>query len=343
MENIYNIKRVAKETGLTPITIRAWETRYNVVQPARTEGGHRLYTDEDVKILTWLQEQTQQKGLRIRQAVQLLRHHQRSLASHAAPPSSLASLQEAVYESLMEAHVEQAERLTNDGFSMYAFDHMLHQVLAPLLIRVGDEWEQGNISIAQEHMASEFVRQRLLKEYYSFPINPALPKVIAACPSGERHELGLLLFSLFLRQKGMDVLYLGADTPAEGLDKLIHRHQADWLCLSLSDADRLEHLAPCMETITSACPQVKILLGGRGVRVLAEDHPWRGRMIGSTLEQWQQWHQEQLGAFPRPPRFKPNQTPFHNDSTKHVVPENASKAYHLRGITDRSTPSYKIP
>ena len=71
-EPIYNLKSVVRETGVKPDTLRAWERRYGLPQPARTEGGHRLYSQRDIDTIKW-QLARQREGLRINQAVELWR------------------------------------------------------------------------------------------------------------------------------------------------------------------------------------------------------------------------------------------------------------------------------
>ena len=67
---IYNLKVVVRETGLKPDTLRAWERRYNLPNPQRTNGGHRLYSQHDIEILKWLIDR-QSEGMTISRAVAL--------------------------------------------------------------------------------------------------------------------------------------------------------------------------------------------------------------------------------------------------------------------------------
>lgn len=290
---------ISKLLGLSPVTIRAWENRYNVVQPTRSEGGHRLYSDEDVEDLRWLLVQTKEKGLSISHAAQMLQRKKLEIPASISQPlsesgSNYLGLQNDLYDALMNMDIEKADRIVDLGFSMYQLDDMNHKVLVPLMIRVGDEWEQGVISVAQEHMVSEFVKQRYIQFFRLFERNPALPKAIALCPSGERHEVGLLLFSLFLRRKGLDVVYLGADTPVEGIAEMLHQKNASWLCLSLTDSNRLDDTIEYIKHVLDVRPHVKIILGGKGFHALDEHHPYRSFVIADDIEQWELWYQSQL-------------------------------------------------
>ncbi|WP_426252609.1 hypothetical protein [Paenibacillus pabuli] len=68
---------------------------------------------------------------------------------------------------------------------------------------------------------TQLISQRFYQFFHLFPIYPHLPKVLAMCPEGEHHQIGLLLYSLFMRKNGAEVLYLGANTPEEGIFPII--------------------------------------------------------------------------------------------------------------------------
>ncbi|WP_236610241.1 MerR family transcriptional regulator [Planococcus halocryophilus] len=69
---MYNIKAAAKILDMPKVTIRSWETRYNAITPARTESGHRLYSDQNLEDLKWLKIQVQDNGMKISEAVKKL-------------------------------------------------------------------------------------------------------------------------------------------------------------------------------------------------------------------------------------------------------------------------------
>lgn len=294
---MYNIKMVAKLLDISASTIRAWENRYQVVSPGRNEGGHRLYSDQDVEDLRWLKLQTSEKGQSISQAAIMLKKKKtippiEVIKAKAGLSYNYKIMEIDLYGTLMDLNVENANRIVDLGFSMYQFDEMLHQVFVPLMIRVGDEWESGSISVAQEHLVSQFILQRCMQFFRLFPINSRLPRVIAACPTDEHHQVGLLLFSLFLRRKGFDVIYLGGNTPVQGIGDLIKDKQLEWLCISLSDPGRVKNSEKYVETILGQAPQVKIVLGGRGFHALSSKHPYRAYLIGDQIGDWESWYQQ---------------------------------------------------
>jgi DNA-binding transcriptional MerR regulator/methylmalonyl-CoA mutase cobalamin-binding subunit len=301
---MYNIKMLVKLLGLSAGTIRAWETRYSVVNPARSDGGHRLYSDQDVEDLRWLKVQTEGKGISISQAAQLLKKKKgqqeqaeiNPLRSTEESSSNFLQLQNNLYAHLIDFEAERSNALVDLGFSLYPFDDMFHQVLVPLMTQVGDEWEQGKLSVTQEHFISHFVHQRFTQFFRLFLVDPRQPKVIALCPPGEHHQAGLLLFSLFLRRRGLDVIYLGANTPNEGIIELIREKNIDILCVSLTDPTHLASTLTFIEQIQSKVPQLLFVLGGKGFDDLPSNHQLRTKLIGNHMEGWVQWFQQEISV-----------------------------------------------
>jgi DNA-binding transcriptional MerR regulator len=299
---MYNIKSVSKLLEMPAVTIRAWERRYHVVVPTRSESGHRLYSEQDIEDLRWLKIQTEEKGVNISQAVKMLEkmREQRKLIPESAPQGAARgsenyeSLQERLYGALTSFDQERSHQLLSLAFSMFHFEEVFHHVLAPLLHRIGEEWEKGVVTVAQEHFASHFITQRFFQFFSVFGINPSLPKVLAFCPSGEQHQIGLLLFTLFLRRQGVEVVYLGTNTPAQGLEPLIERSRIDWVSVSITDGALLPEVEALAGRLQAKFPHLKFVLGGQGFRDVREE--LRPLLLGGTLEEWTAWFQEQFGS-----------------------------------------------
>lgn len=262
MNGLYSIKQVSERLDIPAVTIRAWENRYNVVTPTRTEGGHRLYSEKDVATLKWIKTQVQDKGLKISDAVRLL---QVSAPVPASPPSEnnqFNELKEQLYNALINLETQEANQLADLAFTLYDYEDVFHHILVKVLYKVGDEWEKGAISVAQEHFSSQFILNRCSQFLRVLPSNPTLPKVLAFCPEGEHHQIGLMIFSLFLKKKGHDVVYLGPNTPLEGLTDLIKLKIISVVAISMTNPDPVdkveEWIFSCLKTNSS----LKFIIGG---------------------------------------------------------------------------------
>ena len=292
---------VSKLLDLPTVTIRAWENRYKIIEPIRDENGHRIYSDQDVEDLKWLLYQTKHNGMSIKHAANLLEQKRKEEHKSSSPTFKVGSeslsnenqLNELLYISLLEVKPAESNRLIDIGFSMYDFDFMLHRVLVPTLIRIGDEWEEGKISVAQEHYSTELIKQRLLQFFRIFQHSQQYPKMIAACPAHERHEIGLLCFCLFMRRKGVEIVYLGADTPLEGIIEMQKRLQIQYVILSSTDKNKLKHNMDYMKKIAEADPLTTFIIGGVGFKDFSESTLSIMHME-DELEHWEQWFHNQF-------------------------------------------------
>ncbi|ARU60129.1 hypothetical protein CBW65_02940 [Tumebacillus avium] len=298
---MYNIKSVAQLLDMPAVTIRAWERRYQVVNPMRSESGHRLYSEQDIEDLRWLKVQTEEKGVNISQAVKMLEkmRAEREVVpddpvSADEPAQNAEQLRNFLYEAFLSFDIEKVNALINMGFAMFHFEKMFHDVLAPLLQRIGDDWERGVVSVAQEHFASNIILQRFNQFFQVFQINPRLPKVLACCPQGEQHQIGLLLFTLFLRRNSAEVIYLGPDTPHEGLEQVIERNGIGVLALSMTDYRLLPETEVLLDQLQVRFPQLRVVLGGYGFADVSER--WQPLRLNGGLDEWTKWFRSALPA-----------------------------------------------
>jgi len=297
VRRLYNIKMISKLLDLPAVTIRQWENRYGVIEPVRDENGHRIYSDQDVKDLRWLLEQTKHNGLSIKHAAKLLEEQrsageqkQDELPITATDHQSHSQLKERLYAALLSVNSAEANRYIDLGFSMVEFDVMLHEILVPTLVRIGDEWESGLISVAQEHFATELIKHRLFQFMRLFDHNRLYPTMLAACPAEERHEVGLIIFTLFLRRKGVDIVYLGTDVPLEGLVEMQARLNIEYVLLSATDRSKMNQHLEYMKQVYEAKPESKFIVGGAGFAVLPETG-LPITMLSGDVAKWEAWFQ----------------------------------------------------
>src|SRR5439155_4068376 len=102
--------------------------------------------------------------------------------------------------------------LVDQAFALHGVDMTLESILSPLLHTIGERWEHGELSVAEEHLVSEAVRSRL-GHLLADSGGGIRGSAVLACAPGEEHELGLMMLAIALRRDGWRVVYLGADTP----------------------------------------------------------------------------------------------------------------------------------
>jgi methanogenic corrinoid protein MtbC1 len=226
-----NIAALARRTGVPADTLRKWEQRYGVLQPQRTNGGQRRYTDFDVARVEWLRERLEE-GYRISEAAALLG------GVEVAAARTPAEMRRALYDAAVGSDVDSLRALLDQTFTIFPVEQALARVVEPVLERVGDGWATGELSVAQEHLVSAAVRARLERQLADAR-GGTRGVAVLACVPGERHELGLLMLGTLLRADGWQVAYLGADAPIDDALDLAERVGAALLCLSVTMRDHV--------------------------------------------------------------------------------------------------------
>jgi methanogenic corrinoid protein MtbC1 len=229
-----NIAALAKRTGVAADTLRKWEQRYGILAPTRTSGGQRRYSEVDVARVEWLVARLSE-GYRIGEAASLLG------TTSGDTSRTAAEHRDALFAAARESDFESVARLLDQAFALHPLQETLGSVVQPLLKRVGDEWEAGTFSVAQEHLVSEAVRARI-ERLLADARGGVRGVAVLACAPGERHDLGLLMLAVMLRADGWQVAYLGADTPLADGFALAERLGARVLCLSVTMPDAMTAL-----------------------------------------------------------------------------------------------------
>jgi DNA-binding transcriptional MerR regulator len=229
-----NIRAAAREVDLNPDTLRAWERRYGLPLPSRSEGGHRLYSPRDIATLKWLKDR-RDDGLSISRAVSLWRslesEEQDPLTApqYVRPTQYSLPIQSVTIDSLSEGWVEAckrfdqraADQILNQAFALHPVEFVCLELLIKGLATIGQAWYQGQIIVQQEHFASELAIRRLESLITASP-HPTIPgHILLICPPEEQHTVSALLITLFLRRIGRDALFLGANVPLERLGQTV--------------------------------------------------------------------------------------------------------------------------
>ena len=158
-----------------------------------------------------------------------------------------------------------AQAVLDRLFSDLTVEAVLRDVLVPYLQRLGERWVAGKVSVAQEHFASGVVRGRLLGLARGWGSGVG-PHALLACPPGESHDIGLLMFGIVLHRGGWRVGYFGVDTPLEDLVPVARGAKPDLVVLAASDPAHFHRVAPAIADLGTVAP---LLLGGEGAREYA--------------------------------------------------------------------------
>ncbi len=303
---LYPIRAVAKQTGISIDTLRAWERRYKVVTPQRDERG-RLFTEADVQRLHLLRSAVE-RGHAIGQLATLSDEELQGLIANPLlsapetgapkvirPNKPLIELNE-VLAAIERLDYAEAERGLGLLGAVLTPRELVHQVALPLMRQVGEAWHVGRLGIAQEHMTSSLLRNLLgaLVPLYRRSSPPA--KILFATPSGEHHEFGILLSAMLTVGGGLGIVYLGTNLPAEEIVGAAHKTAPQAVVLGLIGVNGAKVSSQEVQTVANKLPaQIELWVGGiKEPEISQEVRQTRALMIEdfAMLEQ----HLMRLGA-----------------------------------------------
>ncbi len=219
------IRVAAERSGLTPTLLRAWERRYHVVEPGRSEGGQRLYSDADVERLLLLRRASEAgraigsvAGLSHDELESLVEEdrtaqqelERRSALARGIPPG----LREAM-SAVEELDPLRLEQILRREVVSLGGDRFLDELVTPVLVSIGEGWRAGRLRPSHEHVAVAVIKQVLgwmLERTHA--TSTARTLVVGTLP-GERHELGALLAATAAGLEGWKVIFMGEDLPPE--------------------------------------------------------------------------------------------------------------------------------
>lgn len=279
---MYTIKQAARLTGVSEASLRAWERRYGIVTPRRTEAGYRLYDGEALAAVSAMRRLIN-TGWSPAQAAAAVRAESipASVATgsegeaRAAQPDAVVAMQ-LFLSSAARMDTVGLEESLDQGFALGSFEHVVDSWLFPTLEALGEGWSRGEIDVAGEHAASHAVHRRLSAAFDAAGSRARGPSVVVGLPESSHHELGALSFATAIRRVGLDVLYLGANVPGPSWDAAVRDRAARAAVLTVvTTADRAPAIAVA-ERLLAEHPALLVGSGGAagadlspGVRTLA--------------------------------------------------------------------------
>lgn len=239
------IQVVVRRTGLTADVLRAWEKRYGVIEPGRSQGGRRLYSDDDIERLRLLRRATgagrrisQIAGLGTAELAALVKEDEREEAVVAVEPDvgAIQAAELCLRDALGAAgrfDARELEAVLGRAMVTLSASVFVERVAGPLLRRLGEQWSHGDVSPANEHLASA-VLLRVIGRIIEAAESPSSAlSLVVATPAREAHEFGALFAAVTAAAEGWRVTYLGSDLPAAEIAAAARETSADAVALSI--------------------------------------------------------------------------------------------------------------
>jgi MerR family transcriptional regulator, light-induced transcriptional regulator len=249
------VGELARRVGVAPETLRAWERRYGVLRPARTPGGYRVYgSDDELRALRM--RELIESGWAAGEAAQSLTVGEPT-APHTPPVGDAAT---DLLTALLGFDCATAQGAFDRVFAVRSMDAAIREVVLPALNEIGERWARGEITVAQEHFATEMITGRLrgLGREWDHGLGP---RTLLACPAGERHDIGLLCCALALHRRGWRVTYLGPDTPCDALKSAVAATDPALVVIGAVQRHPLRIAAPGLARLAERIP---VAVGGAG-------------------------------------------------------------------------------
>lgn len=280
----YRVKTVAELTGIPRNTLLAWERRYRLLAPDRTDSGYRLYSDREVAYLRGLKSLLD-GGLSIGEAIG-------RLPPPGAGPSEpeAAELWYLVWRPLLAFSREGAAAPLR-RVAQLSFEEAVQRVWVPLLAETGRAWESGEITVAQEHFVSGVVRENLLSMFRALDGGTgAGPRVAITTVPDERHDIPALCLAVRVAAWGWRVTWLGADVPVGDTCAYLVNHRPDLLVVSAVYTDDRTRLVEAVFQLRDGAPvETTVVAGGPGLAGLARTGDERLWFCSSAEELRSRW------------------------------------------------------
>jgi methanogenic corrinoid protein MtbC1 len=273
------IGELSRRTGVAPELLRAWERRYGLLRPERSEGGFRLYSGADERRVE-LMRQHLRRGLAAAEAARLaVVAGDTTERGPAETHPELQALAARLQSSLDDFDERAAQAALDELLGAFTVETALAGVILPYLVELGERWSTGEASVAQEHFASNLIRGRLLGLGRGWDSGEG-PRAVLACAPGELHDLGLITFGLTLSRRGWRITYLGPDTPIESVVDTAARLSPELVVISATTKRRL---TPLLEPLKALGRKTRVAVAGSGATDVTEVESLGGDPVAAAL------------------------------------------------------------
>lgn len=292
---LFPIRTVSELTGVNSITLRAWETRYGLIEPIRKTSGHRLYTQAHIDLINRVVGLLD-RGMRIGQInAETLAGADVNNDSNEEKQDHWQQYINGMIAAIICFDESGLERIYSEALSHYPVRVVTDRLLTPLLRELGERWANKRGSIAEEHFFGFYLRNKLGARFHHRSQTQTGPRLLLACLPQDLHEIGLLLFALSACDHGFQTVLLGANMPLDELPAAVSKTGSAALVLSGVIEPRERVITEQLPRLVNAL-SVPVFLGGNiaannfdqlrksGVRVIGKDIETGIKQIASTLK-----------------------------------------------------------
>lgn len=270
---MFTIKRAVELTGVPAGTLRAWEQRYGIGSPRRTDSGYRLYDQTAISEIQSMQRLVAAGWPHAEAAAEVQRLRNTAAAPAASNEGQSDALSERFLDAARNLDAEGISATLDEAFAQASFEFVIDHWLTTTLRKLGEEWAAGQMDIASEHFASGAVMRRLGAAFESAGSANGAQRVLVGAPAGSFHEMGALALAAAMRRRGIGVVFLGNNVPPETWVDSVERHQAAGVVVSVVMPQDVAAAQQTVDGLHAAGHRCVIAVGG----------PAAGLVVGADL------------------------------------------------------------
>lgn len=280
----YRINAVAEMTGIPAATLRAWERRYGVPEPKRTESSYRVYSDSDVELIRRVRELCDQ-GMAPSEASKLVMAdlEQRSVPSaNTADPFTRAS--ESIVQAVADFDPGKVESAVRHGMALGSAASVFERVFKPAMVEIGKRWHDGTFSVGQEHMATQIIEAATSTMLRLVQHDDGDRTAVVGCFADDTHALASCGIALHMASWGFNVIRFGARTPPHAIRQAVEQLSPLVVGLSVTIEPAAHRARELVEEYGSACGDIPWVVGGIAAPSIADLVRQHGGVVVESFE-----------------------------------------------------------
>lgn len=280
----YRINAVSKMTGVSTSTLRAWERRYGLPVPSRTDTAYRMYSDHDVALIRKVVE-LGERGIAPSEAAALVLEQERTI------PQPIENIQDpfeptrrAILDAIENFDPTGLERAVQHALALGSAAQIYASILREVMLEVGDRWHRGEFTVGQEHLATQVVENAARQMLGLLQPAGKTPQVVLACFAEDEHTLPLYGVALHVALAGYRVVMLGARTPPHAIQHAVREVGPAWVGLSATIVPAPHEGRALVDAYADACAPLPWVLGGAAAHALRAFVEARGGMVADNAD-----------------------------------------------------------
>lgn len=260
----YTIKDLEKISGIKAHTIRIWEQRYQFLQPQRTETNIRTYSSDELKTILNV-SLLNKYGFKISHIDKMSAEQmEEKILSLNQIDAQRERVVNALIKEMVSLNMVNFERQLDTYIGQKGIEKTIIEIIFPFMERVGILWVTNHINPAQEHLATNVIRQKIILGIEKLtPVLNYTKRIVLFMPEGEYHEIGLLYVHFLLKQRGFYVDYLGANVPMVDLRYLSEFHNVDYLYCHLTSPAKNFKIHKFFDQLAEVSKIIPIVISGQ--------------------------------------------------------------------------------